>query len=307
MLTYIIRKGAMAIPILIGIATITFLLNFVFVPGDPVRIAMGTNADPDTMETIREEMGLNDPLIMQYGRFIGNAARGDLGISYTTRRPVMDMILSRLPATAMLATSAMAIAIIMGVTAGIVSAVKPYSFWDYIFMSGAMVGVSMPVYWLGLVLIVIFAVNFNLLPVGGYGSYRHLILPAIALGSRQAAYIARMTRSSMLEIINKDYIKTARAKGLAEKIVIIKHALRNAMIPVITVIGTQLGYLLGGTVLTEVTFSWPGIGRMAIDAVFRRDFPLIQGTVLFLAAVFIIVNLLVDLSYGVLDPRIRYD
>ncbi|WP_408954977.1 ABC transporter permease [Natroniella sp. ANB-PHB2] len=307
MLTYIIRKGAMAIPILIGIATITFLLNFVFVPGDPVRIAMGTNADPDTMEMIREEMGLNDPLIVQYGRFIGNAARGDLGISYTTRRPVMDMILSRLPATAMLATSAMLIAIIMGVTAGIVSAIKPYSFWDYVFMSGAMVGVSMPVYWLGLVLIVIFAVNFNLLPVGGYGSFRHLILPAIALGSRQAAYIARMTRSSMLEIINKDYIKTARAKGLAEKIVIIKHALRNAMIPVITVIGTQLGYLLGGTVLTEVTFSWPGIGRMAIDAVFRRDFPLIQGTVLFLAAVFIIVNLLVDLSYGVLDPRIRYD
>ncbi|WP_027339345.1 nickel ABC transporter permease [Halonatronum saccharophilum] len=307
MLTYIIRKSFMAVPILIGIATITFLLNFVFVPGDPVRIAMGNHGDPATIEMIREEMGLNDPLYIQYGRFVGNIFRGDLGISYTTRRPVFEMIMERLPATAMLAVSSMVIAILLGVTAGIISAIKPNSILDYLFMTGAMIGVSMPVYWLGLILIVIFAVNLNVLPVGGYGTFAHLVLPAIALGVRQAAHIARMTRSSMLEVIDKDYIKTARAKGLSEKVVVIKHALRNALIPVITVIGTQLGYLLGGTVLTEVTFSWPGVGRMAIDAVNRRDFPLIQGTVLFLAAIFIVVNLLVDLSYGVLDPRIRYD
>ena len=306
MLTYILRKSVMVIPILIGLATITFLL-FVLVPGDPVRMSMGQRVDQEVVEDIRDELGLNDPIIVQYGRFIGNMFRLDFGESYTYRRPVRDMILERVPATAQLAGAAMLIAILIGVTAGIVSAVFPNTILDYIFMTGAMIGVSMPVYWLGLIMIVIFGVYIDILPVGGYGSFRYLILPAVTLGSRQAAHIARMTRSSMLEIINNDYIKTARSKGLSEKVVVLKHALRNALIPVVTVIGTQLGYLLAGTVLTEVVFSWPGLGRMAVDAVFRRDFPLIQGTVLFLALVFIIVNLLVDLSYGVLDPRIRYD
>ncbi|AGB40429.1 ABC-type dipeptide/oligopeptide/nickel transport system, permease component [Halobacteroides halobius DSM 5150] len=307
MLTYIARKSLMAIPILLGIATITFLLNFVFVPGDPVRIAMGQSADPETLKMIREEMGLNDPLYVQYFRFIGRLVQGDLGESFTSQRPVINIILERLPATAQLAGSAMLVAIIIGVTAGVISAVMPNSIWDYLFMTLAMIGVSMPVYWLGLVLILIFSLNLDLLPVSGYGSWQHLILPAIALGSRQAAKIARMTRSSMLEVIGKDYIKTARAKGVAERIVVIKHGLRNALIPVVTVIGTQMGYLLGGTVLTETTFSWPGLGRLAVDAVMKRDFPLIQGTVVFLASVFIIVNLLVDISYGFLDPRINYD
>ncbi|TDX59037.1 nickel ABC transporter permease [Orenia marismortui] len=307
MLTYILRKSLMAVPILIGLATIVFLLNFVFVPGDPVRIAMGQHADPDTIEMIREEMGLNDPLYIQYFRFIGRLFKGDLGESFTSKRPVTEMIIERFPATAQLAFGAMVISIVLGVTAGVISAIKPYSILDYVFMTLAMVGVSMPVYWLGLILIWVLALNLDLLPVGGYGTWQHLLLPALALGSRQAARIARMTRSSMLEVIGKDYIKTARAKGLAERVVVIKHALRNALIPVITVIGTQLGYLLGGTVITEKVFSWPGVGRMAVDAVMKRDFPLIQGTVLFLAAIFIVVNLLVDLSYGVLDPRIRYE
>ncbi len=306
MLTYILRKSIMVIPILIGLATITFLL-FVLVPGDPVRMSMGQRVDQEVVEDIRDELGLNDPLIVQYGRFIRDMFRLDFGESYTYRRPVRDMILERIPATAQLAGAAMLIAILIGVTAGIVSAVFPNTILDYIFMTGAMIGVSMPVYWLGLIMIVIFGVYLNILPVGGYGSLVYLILPAITLGSRQAAHIARMTRSSMLEIINNDYIKTARSKGLSEKVVVLKHALRNALIPVITVIGTQLGYLLAGTVITEVVFSWPGLGRMAVDAVFRRDFPLIQGTVLFLALVFIIVNLVVDLSYGIFDPRIRYD
>jgi peptide/nickel transport system permease protein len=293
----------------LGIATITFLLNFVFVPGDPVRIAMGQHADPDTIEMIREEMGLNDPLYMQYIRFVGRLLKGDLGESFRTRRPVRKMVLERVPATAKLAVGAMIIAIIMGITAGIISAVFPNSIWDYIFMTLSMIGVSMPVYWLGLLLIWLVALNLDWLPVGGYGdgAFEYLILPAFTLGARQAARIARITRSSMLDVINKDYIKTARAKGVAEKIVILKHALRNALIPVVTVIGTQLGFLLGGVVLTERTFSWPGLGRLAVDAVLKRDFPLIQGTVLFLAFVFVVVNLLVDLSYGFLDPRIRYD
>ncbi len=307
MITYVLRKSVMSIPILIGLATIVFILNFVFVPGDPVRIAMGQHADPETIEVIREEMGLNDPLYKQYLKFMGRLFQGDLGRSFTTKRPVTEMIAERFPATALLALSAMVVSIVLGVTAGIISAVKPYSIWDYLFMSLSMIGVSMPVYWLGLLLIWLVALNLDLLPVGGYGSWQHLILPAFALGSRQAARIARMTRSSMLEVIEKDYVKTARAKGLSEKIVIIKHALRNALIPVITVIGTQLGYLLGGTVITERVFSWPGVGRMAVDAVMKRDFPLIQGTVLFLAAIFIVVTLLVDLSYGFLDPRIRYE
>lgn len=297
----------MIIPILIGVATITFLLNFVLVPGDPVRIAMGQHADPETIKMIREEMGLNDPLYVQYFRFVGRMFKFDFGKSFTNDRPVIDIIIERVPATAKLTFGAMAFAIIVGVSAGVVSAIFPNSIWDYLFMLFAMVGISVPVYFLGMILIWIFALNLDILPVGGYGSWQHLILPSIALGSLQAARIARMTRSSMLEVINKNYIKTARAKGLAEKVVILKHGLRNALIPVITVIGTQLGFLLGGAVLTETTFSWPGLGRLAVNAVMKRDFPLIQGTVLFLAFVFIIVNLLVDLSYGFLDPRIRYD
>ncbi|WP_459837432.1 nickel ABC transporter permease [Halanaerobaculum tunisiense] len=307
MLTYIVRRTLMIVPILIGIATITFLLNFVFVPGDPVRIAMGQHADEDTIEMIREEMGLNDPLYMQYFRFVGRIFKFDFGKSFTSNRPVLDIIMERVPATAQLTIGAMIFAILVGVTAGVVSAVFPNSIWDYLFMLFAMVGISMPVYFLGMILIWIFALNLDLLPVGGYGSWQHLILPSVALGGLQAARIARMTRSSMLEVINKDYIKTARAKGLAEKVVILKHGLRNALIPVITVIGTQLGFLLGGAVLTETTFSWPGLGRLAVDAVMKRDFPLIQGTVLFLATIFIVINLIVDVSYGFLDPRIRYD
>ena len=309
MLTYIARRALMAIPILLGIATITFLLNFVFVPGDPVRISMGQHADPETIEMIREELGLNDPLYMQYFKFVGRLVTGDLGESFSNGRPVINMIKERVWATAKLTLAAMGIAVILGVTAGVISAVFPNTWLDYIFMTLAMLGVSMPVYWLGLLMIWLFALNLNLLPVGGYGdgSIVYLILPAFALGLRQAARVARITRSSMLEVINKDYIKTARAKGVKEKLVIMKHGLRNALIPVVTSIGTQVGFLMGGAVLTERTFSWPGLGRLAVDAVLKRDFPLIQGTVLFLAAVFVVVLLLVDISYAFLDPRIRYN
>lgn len=309
MLSYILRRSMMAVPILIGVATITFLLTFVFVPGDPVRMTMGQNADEETVQSIRHELGLDQPLWKQYIRFVGRIFKGDLGRSFKTRRPVAQSIAERFPATLRLALSAMGVAIVVGIIAGIVSAIKPYSIWDNIFMGLALLGISMPVFYLGLLLIVFFAVKLNWFPVGGYGggSLEYLILPAIALGTMQAAKIARMTRSSLMEVVRQDYIRTARSKGLSERIVVFKHALRNALIPVITVIGTQLGYLLGGTVLTETTFSWPGVGRMAVDAVQFRDFPMIQGTVLFLAIIFIVINLLVDLSYSWLDPRIRYD
>ncbi|AZR73714.1 peptide ABC transporter permease [Anoxybacter fermentans] len=309
MMTYIIRRSIMAVPILIGVATITFLLTFVFVPGDPVRMIMGQNADEETVAMIRHELGLDQPLTIQYIKFITQIFKGDLGRSFKTRRPVIDSITERFPATLRLGLSAMGVAIVIGIIAGIISATKPYSIWDNLFMGLALLGISIPVFYLGLLLIVVFAVKLNWLPVGGYGggSIRYLILPAISLGTMQAARIARMTRSSLMEVVRMDYIRTARAKGLSERVVIFKHALRNALIPVITVIGTQLGYLLGGTVLTETTFSWPGIGRLAVDAVQYRDFPMIQGTVLFLAVIFIVINLLVDLSYGWLDPRIRYE
>lgn len=309
MINYIIRRSLMAIPILIGVATITFLLTFVFVPGDPARIMMGQSADEQTLATVRHEMGLDKPLYVQYGKYISKIFQGDLGRSFKTKRTVIESIAERFPATVRLAFSAMVVAILVGLVAGIISAVKPYSFWDNLFMSLALLGISIPVFYLGLILIIVLAVNLDFFPVGGYGGgdVRYLILPAIALGTAQAAQIARMTRSSLMEVVRADFIRTARAKGLSERVVIFKHALRNALIPVVTVIGTQLGYLLGGTVLTETTFSWPGIGRLAVDAVQSRDFPMIQGTVLFMALVFVVINLVVDLSYGWFDPRIRYE
>lgn len=309
MINYIIRRSLMAIPILIGVATITFLLTFVFVPGDPARIMMGQHANEETLASVRHEMGLDKPLYVQYGKYISKIFQGDLGRSFKTKRTVIDSITERFPATLRLAFSAMGVAILIGLVAGIVSAVKPYSIWDNIFMSLALLGISVPVFYLGLILIIVLAVNLDLFPVGGYGGgdLRYLVLPSIALGTAQAAQIARMTRSSLMEVVRMDFIRTARAKGLSESVVIFKHALRNALIPVVTVIGTQLGYLLGGTVLTESTFSWPGIGRLAVDAVQSRDFPMIQGTVLFMALIFVVINLLVDLSYGWFDPRIRYE
>lgn len=270
---------------------------------------MGQHADEVTLQNLRHEMGLDQPLHVQYVKFISKVLQGDLGRSFKTKRTVVESIGERFPATVRLAFAAMSVAIIVGLLGGIVSAVKPYSIWDNIFMGLALLGISVPVFYLGLLLIIVFAVQLNWFPVGGYGggAFRYLVLPAIALGTAQAAQIARMTRSSLMEVVRMDFIRTARSKGLSEGVVIFKHALRNALIPVVTVIGTQLGYLLGGTVLTETTFSWPGVGRLAVDAVQSRDFPMIQGTVLFLAIIFIVINLLVDLSYGWFDPRIRYE
>lgn len=309
MTSYILRRLLATIPILLGVATIVFALMFI-VPGDPARLLMGQHGDERTLASLRREMGLDRPVYVQYARFIGKLARGDLGMSYRQKRPVTEIIRDRFPATAKLALASMAIAILAGVAAGILAAVKRNTVWDWLVMIFSLSGISMPVFWLGMMLVLVFASGLGWLPVGGYGrtgDLRHLALPAVSLAAVSVGYIARMMRSSMLEVIGKDYIRTARAKGLSERAVILGHALRNAFIPVITVIGINFASLLGGAVATETVFAWPGLGRATVDAIRMRDLPVVEGCVIFLAFAFVAVNLLVDLSYAWLDPRIRYD
>lgn len=307
MLSYIIRRLLYTVPVIWGVVTVVFLLMAV-VPGDPARIMMGQRGDPETLQRIRSDLGLDLPIYQQYFRFLKEVARGDFGTSYRTNQKVSHAIAERFPATFRLAFWAMIFASAIGVAAGILSAVKQYSFFDYSAMFIAIAGVSAPVFWVGLILLFIFAYTFNIIPGVGYGDGKiiYLILPVITLGVRPAALIARLTRSCMLEVLSQDYIRTARAKGLGERVVIIKHALKNAMIPVVTIIGTQLSALLSGAVLTETIFAWPGIGRLAVEALVARDFPMIRGTVIFMALIFLIANIIVDISYGFIDPRVRY-
>jgi peptide/nickel transport system permease protein len=306
--SYITRKILYTIPVVWGVITAVFLLINV-VPGDPAMIMMGQRGDPETLAKIRADLGLDLPLHVQYVRFISQVCKGDLGTSYRTNEKVFDAIVNRLGATAKLAVGALIVGTTIGILAGIVSAVKQYSVFDYSAMFVAIAGVSAPVFWIGLLLLFVFAYTLGWIPGAGYGdgSLKYLILPMITLGIRPAALTARLTRSCMLEVLSQDYIRTARAKGLGKNIVIMKHALKNAMIPIITIIGTQIASLLSGAVLTETIFAWPGIGRLSVDALIARDFPMIRGTVIFMAIIFLIANLIVDISYGFFDPRIRYD
>ena len=270
---------------------------------------MGQRGDPDTLLRIRQDLGLDLPLTKQYTKFIGELLRGDLGMSYRSNQPVSQAIAERFTSTMRLSLWAMLLAVSIGLVAGVISAAKQYSAFDYTAMIIAISGVSAPVFWVGLLLLLVFAYGLGWVPgVGqGDGSWRYLILPVIALGIRPAALIARLTRSCMLEVLNQDYIRTARAKGVSERMVVVKHALKNAMIPVVTIIGTQVSELLSGAVLTETIFAWPGIGRLAVEALINRDFPMIRGTVIVMAVTFLIANLLVDISYAFIDPRVRYD
>ncbi len=299
----------MVIPILLGVATIIFILMFL-VPGDPARLLMGQHGDERVLASIRHEMGLDQPVYIQYIRFIGKLAKGDLGTSYRQKRPVIQIIRERFPATAKLAVTSMILAVIIGVAAGIIAAINRNRVWDWVVMVLSLTGISMPVFWLGMMLILLFASGLGWFPVGGYGrsgDLRHLALPALSLSTISIGYISRMMRSSMLEVIGKDYIRTARAKGLSETAVILRHALKNAFIPVITVIGINFAALLGGAVATETVFAWPGLGRATVDAIRVRDLPVVEGCVIFLAFIFVMANLLVDLSYAWLDPRIRLE
>lgn len=306
MTQYIIRRLAMMVPVLIGVSLVVFFMVRL-VPGDPAQVLAGERANRETVEQIRASLGLNEPLPTQYWIFISNAVRGDLGRSTRTRRPAFNDIGEAFPNTLQLALAALTVSIVLGIVLGIVSAVRQNTWVDTLSMLIALFGVSMPVFWLGLMLMYLFSVRLGWLPTTGMGTPAHLVLPAITLGLSSAAMIARMTRSSMLETLRQDYIRTARSKGLSEFVTINKHGLKNALIPVVTVVGLQFGTLLGGAVLTETVFAWPGVGRLMVDSIMARDYPVVQGAVLVVALSFILINLIVDVMYVYLDPTIRYD
>lgn len=303
---YALTRVLLAIPILLGVSLFTFLMLH-FVPGDPVAamfIGQGNSASEEQMEQVREELGLNDPLPVQYFNFLKNAVQGDLGNSIRTNEPVSDMILRNIPATMQLTLASMAFALVLGVSLGMLAAIKRGTIYDTGAMLLALVGVSMPSFWLGLLLISIFSIHLGWFPIIGGSGWRGLVLPAFALGFAAAAIIARMVRASLLEVLRDNYIVTARAKGLVERRVIFRHALRNAAIPVLTIVGLQFGGLLAGAVIIESVFTRQGLGRMLVTALQGRDFPVAQGGVLFVAVIYVFVNLIVDLCYGVIDPRI---
>ena len=305
MIKYVLRRVLFLIPVLFGVTFIVFTLMYI-TPGDPAKLILGEQASAENILSLRQEMGLDQPYLVQYATYVKKAIlQQDIGRSYVTNRPVMQEILGVFPATFQLATSAMLVAILIGIPVGIISAIKQYSIFDTVSMLIALLGVSMPVFWLGLLLIILFTVKLGWLPASGFTSVKHMVMPALALGAMTAAIVTRMTRSSMLEVIRQDYIRTARAKGQSESVVVLKHALGNALIPIITVVGLQFGHLLGGAVLTESIFSIPGVGRLMVDSIKMRDFPVVQGGVLFIALSFSLINLLVDLLYAYVDPRIR--
>jgi peptide/nickel transport system permease protein len=314
MTTYVLRRLLFAIPVLIGASFLVFA-SIRMVPGDPAIAIAGELATPELREQVRRDLRLDDPLLIQYGVYLERTLRGDMGQSVRTRLPVWDEIMIRLPRTMQLAILSLILAAAIGIPIGVISATRANTWVDGGSMIFALLGVSMPVFWLGLMLIVLFAVTLPrwlgldapILPPTGTGTWKHYIMPVITLAANSMAIQARMTRACMLEVLRTDYIRTARAKGLAEWKVIYKHALRNALVPIVTIIGLQFGTLLGGAVLTETVFAWPGIGRLLIDAISFRDYPVIQGTVLFIAVGFVLVNLLVDVLYAYLDPRIRYN
>ena len=315
MLKYTIKRLLALIPVLIGVTVLVFLILHLS-PGDPALIILGPKATQQALESLRHQLGLDLPLHKQYLQWIVNIVKGNWGRSIQLKREVLPLVLTRFKATAILTVFAAAIAVTFGMLAGIVSATKQYSLWDRLLMVMALIGFCLPVFWLGLILQIVFGLKLGWLPVSGMyppgqagvGSvFKFLILPGFSLATATMAEIARMTRSSMLEVIRQDYIRTARAKGLSERVVTYSHALRNALIPVVTVVGMQIGFLLSGAVLVEIVFSWPGIGSLMVNGILARDFPLVQGTILLVATVYVFVNLIVDLIYAFLDPRISYN
>jgi ABC-type dipeptide/oligopeptide/nickel transport system permease component len=305
MINYIIKRLLLSIPTIFGVIFIV-MLTIELVPGDPVELMLGEHATKEAVENVRTALGLDKPLLTRYFMYLKNLTKGDMGRSIRENRLVSKEISDVWPATLKLTIAAMVIALSMGVMLGIFSAVKPNSYFDGTNRIISLFGLSMPVFWIGLVMIVIFAYWLRLLPTGGTGSWKHIVLPAVTLSLPSIAMISRMTRSSLLEVLKEDYVRTARAKGLSEKVVILKHALKNALIPIVTLSGLQLGQLMGGAILTETVFAWPGLGRLMIRAIFARDYILLQGTVLVFALAFVLINLIVDLSYSFLDPRVSY-
>lgn len=302
---YIIRRLLQAILVVFGISLIVFMV--LRLSGDPARLMLPMDATNADVEVLRQALGLNDPLPVQYFTFMSGVLHGDFGISLRHQQPALQLVLERYPATIELTLAALLVGCFIGLPVGILSALKKDTIFDGLAMLGALVGQSMPGFWLGIMLILLFGVQLRLLPVAGRDTLAHLVMPAFTLGLFTTAIIARMTRSAVLEVMGNDYIKTARAKGLPEFLVVTKHALRNALIPVVTVIGLQLGLLLGGTVIIETVFAWPGVGRLAIEAIYNRDYPLVQAAVFTVAASYTLINLGVDLLYAFLNPQIKYE
>lgn len=306
MWSYIIKNLFYSILIIIGVLTVTFCLLYI-IPGDPARMMLGQRADVSSVEAVREELGLNKPVYVQYVRFMGNAFQGDLGRSYSSNRQVVQTILQKLPATAILSLSALLISSVLGVFIGIISATKQYTFTDNASMLFALFGISFPTFAFGLIMAWLFGHILKWFPISGYinEGLQYLVLPMLTLALRPLAITARITRSSMLDVMSQDYVRTAKAKGLSNYKVILKHTLRNALNPVITTISASLAATLGGVFFIEYIFNWPGIGLLAIDAIFKLDFPMIQGTVLFSAIIFVIINFFVDIIYAYLDPKVK--
>ena len=333
MIRYLLRRLALTVPILLGVSLLVFLMLH-SAGGDPAQLILGARADPESIASLRQELGLDRPLLVQYAAFLSGAVRGDFGRSYRSNTPVITEIAARFPATIELAVSAMAIAVVVGVLFGTLAAVRRHAFLDYVSSTVVLLGVSIPTFWLGLILIIIFGLWLRWLPISGrvdprlgadpsapfltltsllHGNWtlakdalRHLTLPALTLAAWPAAIVARMTRASLIESLGQDYVRTARGKGLPEELIVVGHAARNALLPVLTVVGLEFGTLLGGAVVTETIFSWPGLGQLTVTAIGARDYQMVQGVVVLLAAVFVLLNLLVDVLYAVLDPRIRY-
>ncbi len=306
MLTWILRRILAVVPVLLGVTLAVFSMLFL-VPGDPVKMMLAEFVtNPDQVAQMRAQLHLDEPILKQYGRFVTGAVRGDLGTSIRSRRPVATEIGENLASTAQLAIAAMLVAVALGIPLGLLAALSRNSWLDVASMGAALLGVSMPSFWLGLLLIFVFSLHLAWFPATGGGDLHHLVLPAVTLGMIAAAIIARLTRSSMLEVLGQDYVRTAQAKGLGRFAVVVRHALKNALIPIITIFGLQFGNLLAGAVIVETVFSRPGLGRLIVGGILNKDFPLVQGTVLFVATVYVLINLLVDVAYAYADPRIRF-
>jgi len=303
MTTYFTRRLLQSLVVLLGVSFVVFFI--LHLTGDPALVLLPPDASPEDVRRFREVMGFNDPFFVQYGRFLAGALRGDFGQSIRHGESAFHLVAERMPATFELAGAALLIALVLAIPAGIVSAVRRNSLLDYVSTVVALLGQSMPTFWLGIMLILLFSVQFHLLPSSGRGTLEHLILPAVTLGLFTTARITRLTRSGMLEVLGQDYIRTARAKGVSNPPVVWKHALKNAAIPIVTIVGIELGTLLGGSVITETIFAWPGVGRLSVQAIANRDYPVVQAAVFLLATTFVVVNLMVDVVYTYLDPRIR--
>jgi len=306
MLRYLVRRLLLTIPVLLGVATLVFALIH-FIPGDPAQAMLGEGASPEEVAQLRQRLGLDRPLLVQYSSYLTGLVRGDLGVSLRNDQPVLHQILERMPATAELALASMLVAVLFALPLGIIAAVRRGTFVDFGAMTLALIGISIPNFWLGPLLAIVFAVELGWLPVGGRGTLAHLVLPSVTLGVALAAILARMTRASLLEELREPYVLAARAKGVSRTRAVLHHAFRNSLIPIVTILGLQFGVVLTGAVITETIFAWPGVGRLLIQSISFRDYPTVQGCVLLIAVTYVAVNLLTDLTYGFLDPRIRVD